>query len=418
MGMGKGALPHSPIPIPLSLLVFFAIFAFFASSSTAASGPDFNVAALQDPASIRWTSDPADPYKVVVEVYSLSADAIERLRRSKPSLAQWRRLLSVYVGQEGRMSASDLPPMAGAYRVEANALRFEPQFPLEPGLTYRAVFRPDQLPGGNQATPITSAYQSPMRSATPATLVSRVYPSADTLPENLLKFYVHFTAPMSRGNIYDHIRLRDESGRDVELPFLEIDEELWDATTTRLTLIIDPGRIKRGVRPLEEIGPALEAGKSYTLAIGREWRDGVGNPLKENFQKAFKVAPPDREPPDPARWKIEAPRADSRDPLAVVFPEPMDHALSLRLIRVAGDRGGMVEGKVSLEEQERRWTFTPDNIWRRGRYQLIIHTTLEDLAGNNIGKPFEVDLFEGVERRLPTTTVKLSFEIQDHRGGK
>ena len=78
----------------------------------------------------------------------------------------------------------------------------------------------------------------------------------------------------------------------------------------------------------------------------------------------------------------------------------------------------MAPGKVSLEDQERRWTFTPDNVWRRGRYQLIIHTTLEDLAGNNIGKPFEVDLFEGVERRLPTTTVKLSFEIQDQRGGK
>ena len=249
-------------------------------------------------------------------------------------------------------------------------------------------------------------------------MVRHIYPSADTLPENLLKFYVHFTGPMSRGNIYDHIRLRDENGKDVELPFLEIDEELWDATTTRLTLIIDPGRIKRGVRPLEEIGPALEAGKSYTLAIGREWRDGAGNPLKEGFQKAFKVAPPDREPPDPARWKIEAPRADSRDPLAVVFPEPMDHALSQRLIRVAEDQGGAPPGKVSLEDQERRWTFTPDNVWRRGRYQLIIHTTLEDLAGNNIGKPFEVDLFEGAEQRLSTTTVKLSFEIQNQRGEK
>ena len=35
---------------------------------------------------------------------------------------------------------------------------------------------------------------------------------------------------MSRGNIYDHIRLRGEDGKDVELPFLEIDEELWDTT--------------------------------------------------------------------------------------------------------------------------------------------------------------------------------------------
>jgi hypothetical protein len=246
----------------------------------------------------------------------------------------------------------------------------------------------------------------------PTTLVSHVYPTADTLPENLLKFYVHFTAPMSRGNIYDYIRLRDENGKDVELPFLEIDEELWDTTMTRLTLIIDPGRIKRGVLPLEEIGPALEAGKSYKLVIGSEWRDGDGNPLKESYQKAFKVASPDREPPDPAQWKIQAPQAGAREALAIIFPEPMEHALAQRLIRVTGESGELVGGKVSLEDHERRWKFTPNNVWRHGRYQIIIQTTLEDLAGNNIGKPFEVDLFEGVERRLSTTSVKLSFEIR------
>ncbi|MGH9755276.1 MAG: hypothetical protein ACREA2_21065 [Blastocatellia bacterium] len=171
-----------------------------------------SIAASQDQVSIRWTSDPANPYKVAVEVHGLSAAAIKRLRQSKPSLAQWRRLLSVYAGQEEPAGASNLPSMAGVYRVESDALRFDPQFPLEPGLAYRAVFRPDQLPDGSRSAPITSVFQSPRRSATPATLVSHVYPSADTLPENLLKFYVHFTAPMSRGDIYDHIRLRDEGG--------------------------------------------------------------------------------------------------------------------------------------------------------------------------------------------------------------
>ncbi|HET7008510.1 MAG TPA: hypothetical protein VFK65_23630, partial [Candidatus Binatia bacterium] len=110
-----------------------------------------SIAASQDQVSIRWTSDPANPYKVAVEVYGLSADAIKRLRRSKPALAQWRRLLSVYAGQEEQAGASDLPPMAGVYRIESNALRFEPQFPLEPGLAYCAVFRPDQLRGGSRA---------------------------------------------------------------------------------------------------------------------------------------------------------------------------------------------------------------------------------------------------------------------------
>jgi hypothetical protein len=391
--------------LPLILLCFFVPLFLCAEKKLA-------VAYSQDQISIRWTSDPANPYKVAVEVRGLSETAINRLRRSKPALSEWRLMLSVYAGQEGTAGASDLPPMLGVYRAESNALRFEPQFPLEPGLAYRAVFRPDQMPGGSKAPPVSSVFQAPRRSATPATMVSHIYPSAGALPENLLKFYVHFTAPMSRGNIYDYIHLRDESGKDVELPFLEIDEELWDATMTRLTLIIDPGRIKRGVLPLEEIGPALEAGKSYTLVIGREWRDGAGIPLKESCQKNFKVEPPDREPLDPARWKIEAPQAGSRDALAIVFPEPMDHALAQRLIRVAVEPGGIVEGIVSLEDQERRWIFTPDTVWRRGRYQLIIQSTLEDLAGNNIGKPFEVDLFEGVGRRLSATTVKLPFEIR------
>jgi len=415
------------------LFAFFALFALiasplhsFESSSLCTCGPTAGaIAASQDQFSIRWAPDPAGPGRVAVEVYGLSAAAINGLRRSDEkgkkgrTLAEWQRLFPVYAGQEDSNDASTLPPMLGVYRVESNALRFEPKFPLEPGLTYRAVFHADQLPGGSKAAgTITSVFQPPRRSATPTTLVSHVYPSADVLPENLLKFYVHFTAPMSRGNIYEHIHLRDENGKDVELPFLEIDEELWDTTMTRLTLIIDPGRIKRGVRPLEEIGPALEAGKSYTLVIGREWRDGEGNPLKESFQKAFKVTAPDREPPDPSRWKIQAPQAGGRDPLAVIFPEPMDHALSQRVIRVTGESGEVVEGKISLEDQERRWAFTPDNIWRHGRYQIIIQNTLEDLAGNNIGKPFDVDLFEGVERRLPTKTVKLSFEIQNQRREK
>jgi hypothetical protein len=304
--------------------------------------------------------------------------------------------------------------MLGVYRVQPDSLRFEPQFPLEPGVAYRAVFRPDQLPGarGSSDAPITSDFQLPPRNATPTTVVSHIYPSAGLLPENLLKFYVHFSAPMSRGRIYDHIHLRDEAGKEVELPFLEIDEELWDPAMTRLTLIIDPGRIKRGVLPLEEIGPALEEGKSYTLVIARECRDGAGNPLKENFQKVFKVGPPDREPPDHTRWRIQPPKSGARDALAVTFPEPMDHALAQRVISVITESGMVIEGKVELEDQERRWIFAPRHPWRAGRYQLIIQTTLEDLAGNNIGKPFEVDLFEGVQRRLAAATVKLPFEVR------
>mgnify|MGYP003346898067 CR=1 FL=1 len=98
------------------------------------------------------------------------------------------------------------------------------------------------------------------------TLVTQIYPSADVLPENTLKFYVHFSAPMSRGHSYDHIRLLDEANRPVELAFLELAEELWSPDMLRLTLLMDPGRIKRGDYTLLV---AFGAGLTYGSALIR-----------------------------------------------------------------------------------------------------------------------------------------------------
>jgi hypothetical protein len=363
--------------------------------------------------SVKWTPDPKDTNRAVVEVTGLNAASLRGLRRANWKLPQWQRLLSVYSEPQNERGPGSLPPMLGVYRVESGVLRFEPQFPLEPGIVYRAIFRPARLPGGGNPADgeVTSLFQLPANKPNLSTTVKMVYPSAGVVPENLLKFYLHFSAAMSRGRIYEHIQLRDEAGKPIELPFLEIDEELWDPTMTRLTLFLDPGRIKRGVRPLEEVGPALEAGKSYTLVIGSELKDGSGNPLKETFRKDFKVGPPDRNPPDPATWKIQSPQAGTREPLAVAFADSMDHALALRLLTVISESGESIDGKATLEDQERRWIFTPGNPWRRGTHRLVIQTTLEDLAGNNIGKPFDVDLFEGVQRRLTTSNVKIPFEV-------
>jgi hypothetical protein len=344
----------------------------------------------------------------------LNAQALEELQRSKRTREQWQRLLAVYAEQGDLMADIGLPPMLGAYRVESDALRFEPQFPIDPDVRYRAIFRPGQVPGqhGDEDRLLTAVFQARPRQTNSTTVVRHVYPSAETLPENLLKFYVQFSAPMRGGHIYDYIHLRNAAGQAIELPFLEIDEELWDPTMTRLTLFIDPGRIKRGVRPLEEIGPALEAGQRYVLSIDRAWPDGTGNSLKEPFQKAFKVGPPDRDPPDPSRWKLEPPKSQTRAALTITFPEPMDYALARRVIRVTGEAGDLVSGETILTEDERQWNFTPALPWRRGAYQLVVPTTSEDLAGNNIGKTFEVDLVEPTQRRLTNSSVKLPFEVR------
>lgn len=379
-----------------------------------ASFSPFPPAPTQPAYSIRWVSDSSDPRAATVHVSGLEAATLRALQSALWKLADWQRLLAVFAEPRDSVGVPDLPPMLGVYRIRSGVLSFEPQFLLDSDLSYRAVFRPSELPQSrtSRGVPITAIFKFSANRSAPTTVVEKIFPSSQSLPENLLKFYVHFSAPMSRGRIYEHIHLRDDVGKETELPFLEIDEELWDPSMTRLTLFIDPGRIKRGVLPLEEIGPALEVGKRYTLVIDAEWKDATGKPLKTSFQKHFSVVPPDRDPPDPTLWKIQPPTTDTRSPLVVTFPEPMDQALAQRVIQVVRDSGEAVAGEVALTDQERRWAFTPTTLWRRGVYRLVVPTTLEDLAGNNIGKPFEVDLFEGVQRRLATPTVKLPFEVR------
>lgn len=368
--------------------------------------------------SLRWLSDTPAPGWAAVEVTGLSASELSKLQSFAPDSGRWTEVLAVHAESDASASAANgdatLPPMIGRYRIDGTALRFEPAFPLAIGIVYRAVFRPEtlQAAGTPPAIPLAAAYQLPARRATESTVVSAVYPSAGELPENLLKFYLHFSAPMSRGHSYQHIHLLDEAGKEVELPFLELDQELWDPAMTRLTLLLDPGRIKRGVRPLEEIGSSLQPGHRYTLAIDHAWTDAAGEPLRADYRKSFSVSAAERTPPAPSEWRVTAPSAGGRGPLVVTFPHPMDRALALRLIRVAAPDGRDLDGTVELGDQERRWSFTPSSPWPAGPHALVIATTIEDLAGNNIGKAFDVDVFEDVQRSLTSETVRLPFAVK------
>lgn len=294
-------------------------------------------------------------------------------------------------------------PLFGESRVADDALVFESAFPLRPGITYRAVYTP------SAGDAVLRTFTLPEPPPGPPARLVRIAPSADVLPENLLKFYLHFSAPMARGEAYSRLRLLDGGGTPVELPFLEIDEELWDPGGMRLTVLFDPGRIKRGLKPREEVGPALEEGKRYTLVVDPGWPDATGRPLAEGRRKAFRVAPPDDVQPDPKRWKLTPPPAGSRDPLVVMFDEPMDDAMLRRVLGVT--RGGTaVPGRIEVSGKETRWTFTPEAPWTAAAHALEVHTTLEDLAGNSIEAPFEVDLFDKVDRRIPSKTLRLPFK--------
>ena len=330
-------------------------------------------------------------------LYSLTAAEVRlqfdgSLRASAPSGA-----LNVYVDAAG----PDAPAVLGSTSVENGALVFRPRFPFRPGVKYRAVC--------NGGAPVI--FEIPKPAAAPDAVVEHIYPSASVLPENQLKLYIHFSRPMSRGEAARRIALLDAKGRKLELPFLELEEELWDPEGKRLTLFFDPGRIKRGLVPHNEAGTPLEAGRRYTLVIDASWPDASGTPMREGARKTFTAGPADREPPDPGRWAVLPPRAGGREPLVLDFPEPLDNALLHRLLAVRGE-SGPVAGRIAVDREERRWSFVPDNPWIRGRYRIEVGTWLEDLAGNRIGKPFDVDVFERIQRRIETVAVPVRFEVR------
>lgn len=351
-------------------------------------------------------------------VTGIEAKALAELSKvaDKWQPEQWAALFAVYVENKDGAKPTERPAMLGSYRVVDDLLRFEPRFELRPGLTYRAAFDPSRLPGAKGGEKVTKTFEIPKRPQSAPTIVQSVYPTTNLLPENQLKFYIHFSAPMSKGQAYDHVRLLDRDGKEIaNQPFLELGEELWDPSGKRFTLFFHPGRIKRGLKPREEDGPTLEEGKTYTLLINRKWADAEGNPLKEPFRKTFKVGAPDDRIIDIKTWKTRPPPANGRVDLVLVFPKPLDHAHLERLFRVVGPDEKPVSGKVQVKDEEKCWLFYPDQRWQPGQYYIEVSTVLEDLAGNSIARPFEVDEFRPIQKQIETKTVKIPFEIKSDK---
>ena len=352
-----------------------------------------------------------------VQVAGLSKAELDALAGSEWSREKWSRLLAVSVAQ---YRGKGIPAMLGDYQVEDQCLWFTPRYPFRRGLSYQAMLDVGQLPGSGRESSrvISQPFSLPKLTPSPPTQVVTVYPSGETVPENLLKFYLHFSAPMSRGEAYQRIHLLEASGKKIEFPFLELGQELWDNSGTRFTLFFDPGRIKRGLKPREEFGPVLEEGKTYTLLVDRHWRDAEGRPLSNEFRKPLKVVAPDDTQPAAARWSVVPPTAGTRVPLKIVFREPLDHAMLQRVLVVVDAAGGPVAGKIDVDQQETRWSFRPTDPWKAGSYSLLVDTALEDRAGNSIGRRFEVDILRPIQQQVTTDSISLSFDVRSPSPGR
>jgi hypothetical protein len=222
------------------------------------------------------------PDRVDGSIDVLCLDFLARLRsddRMQKRLASGFRVYAQAAGQD--------VPMAGDYTILRDRLRFTPRFPLREAHDYavsidEVCFLEDagsKCP--HQTEPDTVFQIAAIRNS--VARVTAVEPQADHLPANLLRFYVHFSEPMAQDDVYRHVSLHGADGTLAISPFLNLSRGLWDREQRRLTIMLDPGRIKRGAGPNLELGPLLVEGEVYILRIGPGLRDARGRPLPESF---------------------------------------------------------------------------------------------------------------------------------------
>jgi hypothetical protein len=328
------------------------------------------------------------PKPTAIEVHGLPSSDLRALAGAGLTMDAWQDIFRVSVHSVSQN------PMAGDYRIEDGRVRFTPMFGFDEGRTFVVTFAPDRIPGATagdvwRAQRVAHVLTVPASDKPRTTTVRQVYPSGAELPENMLRFYIEFSAPMGRGEALPHVRLIDDTGKDVVDPFLPVEAEFWSPDRTRFTLFFDPGRVKRDIKPNRDMGRALIAGRRYALVIDDKWTDGAGAPLQSAHRHEFTAAAAVERPLDHRAWKIVPPSAGSRDPLTVTFPWALDHGLLQRSIQVK-EQARAIQGASTIDAGEQRWTFTPAEAWARGDYALEIAPELEDPAGNRLGRAFEV----------------------------
>lgn len=227
-------------------------------------------------------------------------------------------------------------------------------------------------------------------------------PVVTSVPANALKFYVAFSQPMTEGGIYEHLKLEQKtegSWLPVEGAFRE--SELWTPDLRRLTVWLHPGRQKDGVNLNEEEGPVLVAGRQYRLVLSGEATTQEGKHLNQDILLSFTATEPDHHQLTPQQWTLQTATPRS---VRLLFHKPLDWAMLASAFQVDGK-----PAEVQIDEDARAITVLTPAPWTSGKHVLDINPNLEDMAGNNLLRPFEVDVSGPSEAPAPGL-LQMEFE--------
>lgn len=124
-----------------------------------------------------------------------------------------RSVLQVRVVGGNEAADDQLAPISGCYTLPGNGIRFTPHFPFEAGLQHRARFDPRPLGCPKFVDQLALDFSQPARPGCAQVAVENIFPSAEALPENLLRFYVCFSQSMQRGRAGAEVSLLGLDGQ-------------------------------------------------------------------------------------------------------------------------------------------------------------------------------------------------------------
>ena len=321
------------------------------------------------------------------------------MRRAPPAKG-WASIFAVYAG------TGDVPRCSGTYAVEGGSLVFHPTFSDRARRALPRGFSSAGRRRSDRENFRRTAARDHSFGARRARLSIGGCSAEQSAPAVHLFLRAH-----EPGRGRQRIHVLDENGKVLPGVFLP-GEELWDPNFRRLTMTFDPGRIKRGLTSNEAMGPPIAEGKRYTLVIDRDWPDARGVPMAEGFRKIF---------------SRRAGRAQSARSQAMASDRAqgghvrrsggeLPHADELSA--AAEDASGFRRARQRGRNGEHRQAMKPNGAlrrsepWKPGDYQLVVDTALEDLAGNHIGQPFDIDVFEHVTEHIATNTISLPFAVR------
>lgn len=309
------------------------------------------------------------------------SNVVFEMRNSYPTIAA-SDIVKVFVGSSHEC-CDGKSPMAGSYSIDGQAIVFTPAFDFLEGQNYSVeIFDIGSSNEGNTRFVKQFTIKRTVEYASPE--VVAIYPSGSIIPENTLRFYIHFSTPMKPHVSNQFIKLLDSSGTSDDAAFMAFKQELWSEDRKRLTLLIDPGRIKRGVAQNLTLGSALQEGNRYSIVVEEGWPTANDAATMPRFEHIFTVAKPLRTIPEPSAWTIKTPRRWTNDPLVIEFDRPFDYEQLRGGISVSGEDGRAIPGVISIENQEQAWRFEREGLWRNDQIHIFLDTELEDVAGNNL----------------------------------